>query len=693
MASSKTNKLKFLSWLLLIFSLLLSCNHQPQNIEQLKNEAGQKFNVEGDSSIRHGNYEYSIKLYDSIKNSIKDITIWDKWYYYSAVCWMSRELGKYDQCIKKADTCLELFNSIGLNETTAHFYANLYTEKALANFKLLKTEEAYKNLFAAKQVINQLKDSCQKTYHLDNSAFILYGQKDFEQSKNLFLEELYYLENCNKNNPSKAYGQKQNTLDNIGLCYYNLKKNDSARFYYTKAIEIAEADKRLAEKIDKGILETYNERMGVILGNLAKTYVETNIDTAINLYEKAINFNKDDFREIGDAQICMFQVAELYLQKKDYNQVATTLQKLRQSLDTSQNLKAELGYRKVLYEYASQTNQYQTAFTTYKKYLQLKDSLDNTQLSVTTTNLNKELKDREQQLQIQLLQKDKNISNLYLWIIAGALALASVIAILVFRSYKKSKQQNTQLVQLNTEITEQQKKTEDALQQVAASNRDKDRILRVVAHDLRNPLSGIAAVSKTILETDEEMQSKKLVEMIEKTSNHSLQLINELLQTHTQIDLQLELEKTNLNDIITNVYTLLQHKAQEKQQSLILHMPDNKTIASIDLAKMERVFSNLITNAIKFTHVGGIINITVDNKLTFALITIQDNGIGIANADQKNIFEMFGQSRKKGTAGEKSFGMGLSICKQIVDAHKGKIWVESEEGKGACFYVALPILS
>jgi signal transduction histidine kinase len=111
----------------------------------------------------------------------------------------------------------------------------------------------------------------------------------------------------------------------------------------------------------------------------------------------------------------------------------------------------------------------------------------------------------------------------------------------------------------------------------------------------------------------------------------------------------------------------------------------------LDAYKMDRVFSNLINNAIKFSHQQSTIKIELSQAESIATVAVQDNGIGISQEHQEQIFDKFGSIRQDGTAGEKSFGLGLSICKQIVDAHNGKIWVESEVDKGSCFYVQLGI--
>jgi signal transduction histidine kinase len=105
---------------------------------------------------------------------------------------------------------------------------------------------------------------------------------------------------------------------------------------------------------------------------------------------------------------------------------------------------------------------------------------------------------------------------------------------------------------------------------------------------------------------------------------------------------------------------------------------------------MERVVSNLITNAIKFSAPGGTIVLKGSMHHYTVLLEVKDTGIGIPESLQAAIFEPFTKAKRKGTAGEKAYGLGLSICRQIVLQNNGRIWVESTEGQGSTFFVELP---
>lgn len=670
--------------------IILSCNNKTSTLEQ-KKAAAEKLFIKTDSSNIKGDFASSHRILDSVFQHINKPTTWEKISYYSATCWMNRSLGRYDLCIKKGDSCLTVLNTLPLGAETVETYSNIYLEKGMAYVGMNNYNEANKCFFEAKKVIDQVNDSCSKQGLLSYLGLVLYQQHEYELAKNAFIEELDCLNKCYKNNLYLQYGARQQVIGNIGLSYYNLKNNDSAKWYFLQELLLCDEERKYSKAIDTTKINYgYNAKIGVVLGNLAKVYIPSNLDSAALLLEQAVQLNKAHTRELADGQLCMYQLADVYLLQKKYNQAGAVLQGLKLSLDTAKNINATLGYKKSLYNYYLQTKQHENALTAYQNYLTLKDSLQNKQQGFTTTNVNKELKDRQQQLEIQLLQKDKSLSNLYLWVIAAALAVSAIIAVIIYKNFKQGKKKNEQLIKLNNEIIEQQKLTEEALRQLSVSNKDKDRILRVVAHDLRNPLSGIAAASKTILQDDEELPYRKMLRMIEQTSNNTLSLINELLQNHTTSDVQLEKKTINIISLIYDAYSLLKHKADEKKQQLQISIPNDELLMQIDAPKIERVISNLIGNAIKFTPVNGIINVEASVANNRFLVNVKDNGLGIDESSVANIFEPFNTARKTGTAGEKSFGFGLSICKQIVEAHNGRIWVESKVNKGSCFYVELP---
>ncbi len=245
---------------------------------------------------------------------------------------------------------------------------------------------------------------------------------------------------------------------------------------------------------------------------------------------------------------------------------------------------------------------------------------------------------------------------------------------------------------LNSTI--QNQKLQHSLAELERANQNYIRIMRVMAHDLRNPVSGITGIAAMLLDEEEFTQdSKRMLQLIETTGMHSLEMINELLKSGLENENEpIIKEKLDMKELLYDSVELLQFKAIEKEQQIVFESDDAPLMVNVNYEKIWRVINNLIINAIKFSHAGSIIKtgIRLDNDKKHVLISVADNGIGIADKDKGSIFEMFTPAKRVGTNGEQPFGLGLSISKKIVEKHNGRIWFESTPLVGTIFYVQLP---
>lgn len=220
----------------------------------------------------------------------------------------------------------------------------------------------------------------------------------------------------------------------------------------------------------------------------------------------------------------------------------------------------------------------------------------------------------------------------------------------------------------------------------------KERILGTVAHDLRTPISNIVGIAKLMQVDDlDKSEQHKLFTLIEHSSHSALMLINDLLQHNDNAKDTGHVKNVEFNHQLSEWYPSLEFRAREKKIRVNIQYSVDRLPVNIDVDKMERVMANLVTNAVKFSTENSEILIYTKREPNFVFIAVSDNGIGIPLEKQENIFDLFGHGNRPGTAGEPGFGMGLSICKQIVEQHKGRITVESEEGKGTVFIVRIPI--
>jgi signal transduction histidine kinase len=269
--------------------------------------------------------------------------------------------------------------------------------------------------------------------------------------------------------------------------------------------------------------------------------------------------------------------------------------------------------------------------------------------------------------------------------------MAMVILVLVYRNWKRSKRDVAVVSALNKQINSQKTDLENTLKDLKVSSEEKDRILRTVAHDLRNPIGGIASLTNAMLEDDFTEEQKMLIQLVNSTSYNSLELINEILEATNASNTNLNKEPVEINALISNSVEILSFKAAEKDQHIVTELLTKPKEIIISQEKIWRVISNLISNAIKFSPNNAHIKVKVANGDNEIKISVSDSGIGIPDDIKDEVFNIFTNAKRPGTAGEKSFGLGLSICQQIVGDHNGKIWFESNNDIGTTFYVSLPV--
>jgi signal transduction histidine kinase len=185
---------------------------------------------------------------------------------------------------------------------------------------------------------------------------------------------------------------------------------------------------------------------------------------------------------------------------------------------------------------------------------------------------------------------------------------------------------------------------------------------------------------------------QEVLERLEKNGRHLLGLINDVLDL-SKIEagqLTLSLNDYSMGEVVQTVFASVEALAVEKKLELKTRVPQDLGIARGDEQRIAQVLLNLLGNAIKFTDEGEVRVEVTDSDGTF-LVSVTDTGPGISEADQKIIFEEFQQANGSNTREKSGSGLGLSIVKKIVKMHGGRIWVESDVGKGSTFRFTLPV--
>jgi signal transduction histidine kinase len=224
----------------------------------------------------------------------------------------------------------------------------------------------------------------------------------------------------------------------------------------------------------------------------------------------------------------------------------------------------------------------------------------------------------------------------------------------------------------------------------------KNEFLGMAAHDLRSPIGNIQNLAELILDHDGEMSHEERVEivsMIRNLSHGMMNLLNDLLDITTIESGKIDLRPmpVAMAPYLMEIEHYHRRLAEHKKISLVTEVAENIPAVCFDKERIQQVLNNLLSNAIKFSPMYTVVRLRVYHTPVGIEFSVIDQGQGIRSEEQSKLFGAFQRTSTKPTAGEHSTGLGLSICKKIVELHGGIIGVESEVGRGSRFYFTLPI--
>lgn len=641
-----------------------------------------------DIRIQQG-YEAGTKYLDSLRNIYYTKSLRDRFNVLYMYCDHYFRSGRPDIANAYADSLVELLETNEKSDFTPENFISVYYYKADISYLLNDLNTAYEYYYRALSLAKKLDERCFVGYYNLKMGIIVFRNARYKDAIEYFRRSLQNNSYCDER---FLYSYRmQQAKNNLGLCYERLGVYDSAVYYYNGALEEVERLKIKYPGVNDMLLGI---AAAVIKGNLGGVQVRLgNADTAERLMLQSIAVCEKNGNEPIDAQYTRLKLAGLYINTDRMGEAITLLDRVASLGDTLKDLSVQTRWNKAMSDYSSLAGNYKDAYNYYMAYIRMQDSLLAQKETFSMAAIDSYIENIDNRNTIADLKESAEKRKLYLVIVICLSVLGIVVTVTAFNNWRKSKRHVADLTYMNGYVNKQKTQLEEALSRLEKATGEKDRILKAVSHDMRSPINSSLALTNMLQSDADNLtdEQKEYLSLIKKSNENALGLTKDLLEIATLNTELLEKSPTDITSLVKEQVRLLGFKASEKGQVLNFTAPENHISANVNAEKIARILNNLVTNAVKFSPQNSEINILLySDELTFTL-EVQDSGIGIPDSMKEKVFDLFSDAKRFGTSGEQPFGLGLSISRQIADAHNGKIWFESEQGSGTTFYVRIPL--
>jgi len=462
-------------------------------------------------------------------------------------------------------------------------------------------------------------------------------------------------------------------LDQLAVVNIELGNEDLGRKYNTEALNYYKQ-----EHSTYGISNSLKYRADLEIRS-------ENYSIAKSLLDSSLSIKKNINDDIGHSSLYTLYGA-LFIKQHHYQRALDSLSIGLNYAIRNHQVKSQIEINKYMAEAYEKLGQYDQAFKFKSKEVSIADSIYSSKTARGMLQLETLFEIESKENIIDKLEKDKLESEISLdrqktfqqyLIIVIVLAIIIITMFIYFYRIK---------AQSNTKLKESKKLVEEM-------NITKDKFFSILAHDLRNPFNSILGLSNILKQKHMNMdvdERDKIIQAIYESSNNNYALLNNLLEwsRSQRGKISYTPEPFIINELVEKTKEL--HASDTTSKSIKIIIDPEPITINADKNMISTVLRNLISNSIKYSNHGDKIRIKFSQTHLETLISVSDTGIGMNEIDRQRLFEIGNNFQIEGTAGEKGTGLGLIICKEFIDMHRGKIWVESEPGKGSTFYFTIP---
>lgn len=568
--------------------------------------------------------------------------------------------------------------------TDPRLLSSIYYEISLAYQRLGNDELAYEYQLEALHQNEILKDSSKIARSYYQIGGIFFYQNNLEMAIDSYKKSLRICEEL------KFQRGIFNCLAAIGGAYSRMDDTENSKKYNQESHEMAKA-------------MNYPTGLAYSTHNLGVNYLALEqLDTALMYLTQSLELKKSANDKWGSVST-LRNIGDVY---RLQNKPTESLKYLNEALQVAE----ELNSKSRIFETYVSLADYHKSFGNFEastdylfKSLALKDTLINeaTLEKMSDAKTRFEIQEKEE----ALMKKDKEIANVYNWVIKGSLVVLLVLLWLLYGRYRTQKFHNEALELKNQQIQNQinelalaneiqaksNRQIKEQNEQLAISNEQLQRFAFIASHDLKEPLRTIGSYSNLLKRRYKHQlddSANEFLDYIMSGVSRMYHLLNDVLDYSKVSTAEQTTELVNPNEVIEEVKNSLQNQISENGAVFQI---GNLPAVIINKSHLHQLFQNLISNAIKFTHkdIVPFVQVNCERKGKRLEFSVSDNGIGLEMAYEQKIFEIF--QRLHGKHEYEGTGVGLAICKKILEHYDGEIWVQSTPNKGSSFFFSLPV--
>lgn len=605
-----------------------------------------------------------------------------------------QQLGEVDNARALFEQSMKICDQIGDNLTKA----SLLNQLGILNARQSRYEEAIDQFSRAKELNKKLGNNDSYVLMLNNLGVVSNMMGEYDDAMKFYAQVVEASDSLDMTY-NKALAQS-----NIGLIYQNLLR-------YEEAYEILQNSLAIFREMDNkpNVSRVLNN-----LGNVARSLDKR--DEALGYYEESLTIKKEIGRQ-STIGVTLTSIAGLHIEMENYDQAEKYLKEALQIrkdqkdksglvasyLGISQLLKSrgmiheavlfsdsaltianEIGallHLKDLHEHRvklfTALEQFDKALQAHIGFKAASDSIFSTENESVVSEIEQRYKTKEQQQEINLLQKAKEIQNLWVIGLVVGVALLLIVALLFYNRYRLKNRSNKIIQEKSDELEQSNVQLKDL-------SEFRHGMTNMIAHDIKNPLNSIINLSQKL--------NGKSADDISRAGNVIFRLLTNMLDVEKfeNASPKLELQKGLLSDLIAEAELAVELLLHDKSVRLKVVINQDAELL-VDREMMLRVFVNLLSNAIKFSPSNSeiVIETNAIRETEKVKISFSDSGLGIPKEDQPYIFEKYYQSEAKRSGMTPSTGLGLTFCKLALNAHNGEIEVVSEKNQGSTFTITL----